>query len=83
MCTNCATLLREGGTPLHEAGVGDADREALLPDVDGLQHPSMPQLGRHVVHIEDAGELTEQDDLFIASKGALLWFESSRNECSE
>ena len=49
--------LREGETPLHEAGVGDADWEALLPDVDGLQHPSMPQLGRHAVHVEDTGQL--------------------------
>lgn len=31
--------------PLDEVGVLHPYGETLLPDVDGLQHPSMPQLG--------------------------------------
>lgn len=30
--------------PLNEVGVMYSYGETLLPDVDGLQHPSMPQL---------------------------------------
>lgn len=30
--------------PLHEVGVLDPYGETLLPDVDGLQQPSVPQL---------------------------------------
>ena len=30
--------------PLNEVGVMYPYGETLLPDVDGLQHPSMPQL---------------------------------------
>ena len=32
-------------TPLNEERVLNPDRETLFPDVNGLQHPSMPQLG--------------------------------------
>lgn len=31
--------------PLDEVGVLYSNGETLLPDVNGLQHPSMPQLG--------------------------------------
>ena len=30
--------------PLHEAGVQDAHRVALFPDVDGLKDPGMSKL---------------------------------------
>lgn len=45
--------------PLNEAGVLHPYGETLFPDVNGLQHPSMPQLGRHVVHVKDARMLAE------------------------
>lgn len=53
-------------SPLHEAGELDPNGETLLPDVDGLQQAGVPQLGRHVVHVEDPGMLTggEQDGVW-------------------
>lgn len=51
--------MRALSAPLREVGVLDPYGETLLPDVDGLQQPSVPQLGRHVVHVKDPGMLTE------------------------
>lgn len=43
--------------PLYEVGVLYPYRETLFPDVDGLQHPSMSQLGRHIVYVKDPRKL--------------------------
>lgn len=40
-----AGMLCVFAAPLNEVGVLYPEGEALFPDVDGLQHPSMPQLG--------------------------------------
>lgn len=40
-----AEVLCVFAAPLNEVGVLYPYRETLFPDVDGLQHPSMPQLG--------------------------------------
>lgn len=50
---------RAFAVPLNEVGVMYSYGEALFPDVDGLQHPSMPQLTWHIVYVEDPGKLTE------------------------
>lgn len=51
--------------PLNEVGVLYPYGETLFPDVDGLHHPSMLQLGRHVVYVKDPRKLTDdmQDTL--------------------
>lgn len=45
--------------PLNEVGVLYPYGETLFPDVDGLKHPSMPQLGWHIVYVKDPRKLTE------------------------
>lgn len=46
-------------SPLKEVRVLYPYGETLFPDVDGLQHPSMSQLGRHIVYVKDPWKLTE------------------------
>lgn len=53
--------------PLDEQGVLYAYGEPFFPDVDGLHYPSMPQLGRHIVHVKDPRELT--DDMTVEVHG--------------
>lgn len=54
-----AGMLSVFTAPLNEVRVLNPYREPLFSDVDGLKHPSMPQLGGHVVHIKDPWKLQE------------------------
>lgn len=45
--------------PFNEVRVLYPYGETLFPDVDSLQHPSMSQLGRHIVYVKDPRKLTE------------------------
>lgn len=45
--------------PLNKVGVLYPYGETLFPDANGLHHPSIPQLVRHIVYVKDAGNLTE------------------------
>ena len=57
--------------PLNEVGVLYPNGETLFPDVDGLVHPSMPQLGRHIVYVKDPRKLT--DDMWDTEHGYMMY----------
>lgn len=47
----------EAAIPLSKVGEPEADREALLPDVYGLQHARVTQLLQHTRHVQLEGSL--------------------------